>query len=258
MNMHLFCIGHKQPAFNPPLSFVHVSPVQVPTLNQIIIEDNAFGDLMHGSIISEYAQLFGLAKVLELRPPEELLYLFQYRKFLSFRKGDAIASNIPYAYPVNALNAESFFPTLGELQHFNSQYLVGTYIVLNSMHDNYSRSHIEKDFLNFSHALAEHPDFGLDRARLFSNCNIMFPSPAIGIVPQGMFCQQMKLLMEVWSIFAKQFYVPRSGYQRRVGGFLLERLHSFLLYELFFPVIKAPVIQGHQMIISDSLLVSTG
>jgi hypothetical protein len=76
-------------------------------------------------------------------------------------------------------------------------------------------------------------------------------------MPMVIFHEHMKILQEAWLLFAKKFYVPRLGYQRRVGGFLLERLHSFLLYEIFFPNIKMPVVEANQIIVSDSLTVAT-
>jgi len=255
-SMQLFCIGHKEPTFTPPLPFVFVSPLRVPRFDQIIIKDDWNGELMHGSIISEYTQLFGLAKYLATRTQEELLYLFQYRKFLSFKKGQSLAINIPYAYPVNARDAELFFPTAEEILCFKSHFMVGAHMIMHSMYDNYARGHIEEDFLNFLKVLRHHPEFGPHRSQLFSECKILFPSPAIGVVPTDVFCRHMQLLAEVWLIFANKYYVPRAGYQRRVGGFLLERLHSFLLSELFFPTIKASVTEGYHMVVSDSLIIS--
>ena len=254
--MQLFCIGHKEPAFNPSSPFIHVSPKTVPGLSQIIVQDDEFGGLLHGSVLSEYTQLFGLAKYLETTSKDELLYLFQYRKFLSFKKGANIAANIPYAYAANKGEAESLFPPKDELREFKAQFMVGTHMIMESMLDNYSRGHIADDLLNFAITLRGHSHFSKERCQQFLECKILFPSPAVAIVPNGIFCEHMKILQEAWLLFAPKFYVPRPDYQRRVGGFLLERLHSFLLYEIFFPNIKIPVVEGYQVIVSDSLTVS--
>jgi len=44
-----------------------------------------------------------------------------------------------------------------------------------------------------------------------------------------LFLQHMQVLRAAWSAYAEGAHVPREGYQMRVGGYLLERLHSHLL-----------------------------
>jgi hypothetical protein len=39
----------------------------------------------------------------------------------------------------------------------------------------------------------------------------------------------MDILKRVWNIYALNYQIRRDGYQRRASGYLLERLHSYLL-----------------------------
>jgi hypothetical protein len=55
----------------------------------------------------------------------------------------------------------------------------------------------------------------------------------------------------VWSHFFKHFFTPRPGYQRRVGGFLLERLHSFLILQRLSQSVGYPIDFGYQFVVSE-------
>ena len=39
----------------------------------------------------------------------------------------------------------------------------------------------------------------------------------------------MNILKETWAEFSDHYFFKRDGYQRRVAGYLMERLHSVLL-----------------------------
>jgi hypothetical protein len=58
----------------------------------------------------------------------------------------------------------------------------------------------------------------------------------------------MATLQSVWELFYHTSYEKRDGYQRRVGGFLLERLHSFLIYERLKEN-PQQFISGHQYVV---------
>ena len=78
------------------------------------------------------------------------------------------------------------------------------------------------------------------------------PAPSLGVFRVDIFLKHMEVLKMVWTHFAEHFLVPRDGYQRRVGGFLLERLHSFLICEEVINKIYN-VFHGNQVVVSDSL-----
>ena len=78
------------------------------------------------------------------------------------------------------------------------------------------------------------------------------PAPSLGVFRVDIFLKHMEVLKMVWTHFAEHFLVPRDGYQRRVGGFLLERLHSFLISEDVSNKIYS-VVHGNRVVVSDSL-----
>lgn len=251
--MKYFCIGHRAPLFRPSALYTHVSPIAYSELQQIIIPDDAFGLKYHGSILSEYTQLFGLAKILQGSPKDDKLYIFQYRKFLSLIKGSQLSSNMPYVYACSANEAENLFPYHLTLQSLDADFFIGEPIQLNSIAHQYALSHRVEDFSAFIYSLSKINGFNERRCMDFIYSKMLLPAPSIGLFRVGAFLEHMHILQVVWEHFSSNFYVSREGYQRRVGGFLLERLHSFLILEEIECKRLASIKQGYQIVISDSL-----
>jgi hypothetical protein len=99
-------------------------------------------------------------------------------------------------------------------------------------------------------ALACLDGFDFGRFRRFAICPVIIPAPGLGLFRIGDFLRHMGILRSAWNAFNLPFYVPRSGYQRRVGAFLIERLHSFLLCEE--QIQGAPIVRGYQIVVGDS------
>ena len=72
--MHIFCVSHKPPVFEAPLSYTHVTPKTYGGVDEVIVTDDKYGDAFHGRILSEYTQLFGLAEKLseEITSPKSV------------------------------------------------------------------------------------------------------------------------------------------------------------------------------------------
>ena len=246
----LFCIGHRPPDFQPHHPFVHVSPVPSPCAKALLIPDGSLGERWDGRILSEYTQLFGLAESGALADVESV-YIFQYRKFLALTPGPQVAANIPYSYAASAAEAEGLFPAPEELSRLGSSLLIGQAIRIRSLAHQYACHHLVEDFAAFSAALSTLPAYGPQRVARFIAGGVLVPAPSLGLFPLALFLDQLRALREAWHAFAANFYVSREGYQRRVGGFLLERLHSFLLVEAIAAGAIQPV-QGHQIIVSPT------
>lgn len=215
-----------------------------------MILDDSLGERWDGRILSEYTQLFGLAESGALADVE-MVYLFQYRKFLALTPGPQLAVNIPYAHAANAAEAEALFPAPAELSRLGSSLLIGPSIRIHSLAHQYARHHLVEDFASFSAALATLPAYGPQRLARFIAGGVLFPAPSLGLFPVALLLDQLRALREAWEVFAADYYVAREGYQRRVGGFLLERLHSFLLVEAIAAGTVQPV-RGHQIIVSPT------
>jgi hypothetical protein len=230
-----------------------VSPIVLQELEQIIVPDDIFGPKYHGSILSEYTQLFGLAGILEGSPKDERIYIFQYRKFLSLMKGSQLSSNMPYVYACLPEEGEKLFPSHLDLQGLMDEFVIGQPIQLNSMAHQYALSHRVEDFSAFIYSLSKINGFNERRCMDFIYSKMLLPAPSIGLFSIGAFLEHMHILQIVWEHFSSNFYVSREGYQRRVGGFLLERLHSFLILEEIECKRPVSIKQGYQIVISDSL-----
>ena len=247
-----YCIGHKAPVFTPKCDYLHISPNSFPGLNQLIVPDDAYGDKYNGLILSEYTQLFALADLLEKSPSEEYFYMFQYRKFISIDPPLKTRHPLPYAYGMPATEAQPLFPSPEELAKLDGKILIGRHLPVDSIAQHYVKNHLVEDFAAFMVSLHSSGYFDEKRCMDFINCKILLPSSSLGLHRTDIFLRHMEIIKVVWSHFADHFHVQREGYQRRSGGFLLERLQGFLLYE---DVIKRRTVvarPGHLLVISDT------
>jgi hypothetical protein len=253
--MKLFCIGHKAPKFLIDLPYTHVSPVDFFGINQLIIPDDIYGKNYHGSILSEYTQLFGLAEFLKDASSLEKFYIFQYRKFISFRPGAQTSTNQPYSYACSSEEGATLFPSPDEISTLGDALLVGPAIKIRSIAHDYSERHFVEDFSKFVLSLRSLNEFDEKRCEDFINCEMLLPAPSLGVSRVDIFLKHMSILKLAWEHFCNHFSISRDGYQRRLGGFLLERLHSFLLYEEINIKKNFVVFQGYQIVISNSLII---
>ncbi|MCX5946182.1 MAG: hypothetical protein NTZ53_12985 [Cyanobacteria bacterium] len=250
-NDRFFCIGHKPPEFSPSDDFVHVTPVVKPGLIQLYIPDDCYGDRFHGSILSEYCQLFGLAEYLKSHGRAQKIYLFQYRKYLSIKAGASVSPNLPYAYACGKIEANLLFPKKGILEGLGDKLLLGPAIPVKSLADNYSSYHHAEDFSSFVRSLSSVPGFDEKRIAAFVDCKVLFPAPSLGLFAVECLIGNLDILRSAWQAFSDLYWCPREGYQRRVGGFLLERLQSFLIFEDIISPKKIATVQGHQIVVSE-------
>lgn len=252
--LQAFCIGHKPPVFEPPAPFTMVCPAALGLLDEIVIADDLFGQAFHGSILSEYTQLFGLAERLKGLPRRpDALYLFQYRKLVSRQAGSRLSSNMPYAYASNPEDAAHLYRSGPCSESLATRLLTGPALRhQRTIAFEYSSSHLVEDFAAFAAACSMSGALDPPGISRFINCNVLIPSPSLGQIPTPLFLEVMDTLRLVWTVFARHFLKARDGYQRRVGGFLLERLHSFLLVEHVRARGVTTRIAGNLIVVSES------
>lgn len=226
--MKFYCISHKPPQFKPPTPYCMVSPLHHSS-EHIIIPDDYFGDNFHGYFLSEYCQLFGLATHLSKIVDAEPIYIFQYRKFISIKNYHRMSQNISYATPCSSTLAPHLFPTLSDLTGIKDKFILGPLLHVGRIEEQYAKYHIAEDFHRFLISLEKVDGFDSLKIEKFANCPLLIPAPSLGLTNKKIFIKHMKTLKSAWSFFSENFLIPREGYQRRVGGFLLERLHSFLI-----------------------------
>ena len=94
---------------------------------------------------------------------------------------------------------------------------------------NYARVHVAEDFAMFMAACAKSSYLTAEDIRAFATLRGLIPSPALCYIRTELFMKIMKIVKEVSDEFIANYHIKREGYQRRVAGYLLERLHSYLL-----------------------------
>lgn len=228
--MKAYCIGHTMPLFTPPVSFEMLCPVSLGIPNELVIDDRRFGGQVDGGELAEYSQLFGLHDLLLSGDVvAEHLYLFQYRKFISTTVGGAESAS-PWVRVLTPQLAPGVFPSGEQLNAFSGRLAVGSVFDFGeSISCNYARVHVIDDLVMFAAACAQSGVMDPADIKSFASLRGIIPSPAVCCIHVDVFMKLMQTLKAVWNSYSPHYHVQRSGYQRRVAGYLLERLHSFLL-----------------------------
>lgn len=253
--MKFYCVSHKPPTFQTVEKFTLCSSRDHGYENQITIPDDFYGEKFHGDILSEYTQLFGLADYLNKNEnQDERIYIFQYRKFITIKSARQVSSNVPYLHAYSPIEAPIYFPAVVSLSELPGL-LIGPVVKFKSVAHQYAKTHLIEDYCKFMCSLSFSDEFNVERCGNFADCKFLIPAPSLGITQVGLFISQMNTLRRIWSHFYKFFYNQRHGYQRRVGGFLLERLHSFLVIEEINKNIHKYSV-GKQIVVSNSLHIS--
>jgi len=225
-----YCIGHVPPMFTPPIEYSMLCPKPLGTAHELVIDDNRFGPDIDGGSLAEYSQLFALSEMIQSGDVvADDLFLFQYRKFLSPNEG-GLESRAPWVRVLRAPDAAGMFPSEQQLHDVQGRIIVGSLFDLGaSISGNYAMVHVIEDLVMFSAACAKCTDLSQADLRSLATLRGIIPSPALCYTRADAFVKVMNILSQVWTEFSTHYHVKRDGYQRRVAGYLLERLHSVLL-----------------------------
>jgi hypothetical protein len=249
-----FCVGHVRPVFEPTLPFTMLCPQALGLPGEVVLPDDRFGPGIQGAVLAEYSQLFGLQDLLEAGDiVADRLYLFQYRKFIGFKAGGQPAT-APWLRIAPPGEARSLMPTVDELQAVPQSVVVGSmYPLGGSVAHNYALVHVIDDLVAFAGCLRA---CGMDAAavRRFASFQGLLPSPALCLVDTPLFLRHMRVLRAAWNEYAAHAFVAREGYQMRVAGYLLERLHSHLLCQGLLDGTQGAVGIGHRYVVLDPAL----
>lgn len=242
------------PSFQQAEGTIIIGPMPGPELSILTVSDDWGGAQLNGLILSEYCQLFWLASTLrEDHRNIQSLVLSQYRKLLSVEPGRQRASNAPYTFVATPSEASRVNLSDSQIEGLSSRHkthLIGPVINIGSTIENYARYHLLPDFLRFCDQMLVSRRFSPELVARFANCNALIPAPSLGVHRIDEFLNDMDTLRHVWELFFRACYVKRDGYQRRVGGFLMERLHSFLIYERLRTNPEQYLI-GHQYVVVE-------
>ena len=251
----VICVGHLQPLFSlvdSPVAFLSEEDIGVP---DAWVFGEEYPDLLsHGHTLSEYAALFALSR--RLRKAGNIphrLVLTQYRKFVTHQNIGTIAENMPY---VKTIPAEGLSVHKKDIAPLKNNILVTMPFDLQMrVLDQYSKVHFLRDLLAFVSDSIDRGVINNAEAKDMLDSRFMIPAPALGCYDGKTFMEIFGALEQAAVYFLARSYQPRAGYQRRVLGFCLERLHSYLLLKrLGFPNLQTENF-GWQIVVADNCVV---
>lgn len=227
------CLGHL-PFPHSHLEYIDlmIAPRLIAGIKQVaLVDDSLFGKF--GSSLSEYVQLFWLLEHLdEISIGNNYISIFHYRRFVS-RIEPTVglpSSNQPWSTAVSEDELKFFkedFSRINNDELFNKpiQFKGG-------MIGQYAHAHVLNDFLNFTNFLIDSEILNPIEAAEFLRENIDIPACNIGIYKIDTFKKIFGTLRKASDFIYSNYFTPRTGYQRRSMGFLLERLNSYLILKI--------------------------
>jgi hypothetical protein len=249
-----FCVGHTVPLFEPQIPYTMLCPKPLGLAQERVLYDDRFGPGVDGGSLAEYSQLFGLQELLMAGDiVADDLYLFQYRKFVSPVAG-GLESVSPWIRVLPRGATHGIAPTPQTLETFATRISVGSFQQLGeSIPANYARVHVAEDMAMFSAACVSSGALSAEDIRVFATTQGIIPSPALCYIHTDLFVRTMCILQTVWTEHCRHYHIHRTGYQRRVAGYLLERLHSFLLCKWLVDQSEPDIKIWHRYVINEEL-----
>lgn len=223
------CISHAALRFVPTVPYTFYTPMPLDGIETVVIPDDCLGERYNGRVLSEYLQLFALAE--QWTDFDGLIHLFQYRRFLSPNAPRVWKAQVDGGLFVEEATATQLFPAADRYATVNLP-TIGP-IMRYPIVKQYAIAHPPVDLENLARSMAFSGAFSQADAEEFYNSQLFLVSPSIGIYPASMLCDHIATMRRVWDYFYDHYYVPREGYQRRLGGYLMERLQSYLVLRHF-------------------------
>lgn len=248
------CLGHEP----FPLAFsdyvdltIAPFPLNCPGWVEVV-RDDYFG--VNGHSLSEYAQLLWLYENFDrLTYGYGFVRIFQYRRFVA-QKNYGQPSSLPWALRIKPVELANCKP---EFDRQCSEELFGApFQFERGMIQQYADAHILSDLLTFTQFLLEQNILDSNSAVLFLTQPSLIPSCNMGIFRKDTLRWILSTLNQASAFLQSENYTARTGYQRRSLGFLLERLHSYLILMRITAGLSRPVF-GHQIIMSETDQIST-
>ena len=250
------CVGHIPPFFNAT-NYIFLTPNQSAASNfngqsLVLSDDLCFYKGYDGGVLSEYQQLFELQpSIKNCADAFDYIHITQYRKFISHIPGMRVPASMRHLYLCNSHEADylnsSFEKEISIEGLCRPTVICGHSLNLpESYAKHYSKLHLIDDYLRFFYSINKVCKFDSTTHKMMTEARIFFPTPSLGLMSTSFYINVMDTLINVWNSFVSDgFLIPREGYQRRVGGFLLERLHSLLYLNAIYTgeVIISPQFQ---------------
>ncbi len=245
------CLSHVPPpqAFNQHVDIL-MSPNLLTGAQTVIYTPDYLFD-PHGDTLSEYAQLLWLSENFSnVCANHEFVRIFHYRRFTSLKNRSLgkVSLNLPWARVVSN----------NDLEHFESDFTRhSTHEIYNSLTSipsgvlgQYSDNHLLTDYLDFTRFLIETQIMTTSQAVNFLRTDRFIPSCNIGIFESSKLRVVLNILAAAAEFRKSEIFKRHLGSQRRSMGFLLERLHSFLLLQIL-EIDGSSIALGQNFVIAD-------
>jgi hypothetical protein len=210
-------------------------------------------DAMPPAIAGDYYGLFSLKRTLCGRGqlPHTLTLASQDRFTLTADIGDVFTADAHFRCVGTGALAGPDLTALAQPRQ-GYHWLVGQpyfFEAEQTLLEHYAACHHVQDLMRFC-ADAVDTCLGPQFVTSFLKTRFMFRSPAVGSFETAPFFKMLDILECIALQFVKSGWVQRTGYQAGSLGFLLERLHSFLLTVQLeeMGLLNDPAIYGQQTI----------
>jgi hypothetical protein len=251
MNTLNICLGHlsfpKEYLRHVDL-FVSPKVIAGPDRNAVV-PDDTYGP--NGHALSEYAQLLWIYKNIDaLAPNHSYIRILQYRRFVSPVPIEGVKStNGPWMTTIQEpglADCEFCFDRNVSEEIYNTPVHFDQGVLMQ-----YAANHVLQDLLNFTSYLVDTGVFSVLDACAFLRMEQFVPACNVGVFRKDNFKMMYHYIDKAASFMLSPAFVMRDGYQRRSMGFLIERFHSFLIFQFIGQKLSAESF-GFNMVLSDT------
>jgi hypothetical protein len=245
------CIGHKRPSFGLWKGFSFVTYNKQEPTDWGLQSFEILSERLPDNIIGEYHYLFALRRQLEASDNIKSISITQYRRFVSREQLGTPSSNKPWSSVMPENEAAKISPEL--LMPSQGDWLVTTLKKCDpNITTQFAHCHPIRDWFRFLSDCCDTGALSSEEAYYASHTNLLLPAPSNGCFPLKVFVNHMQRLESCATAFLLSGYRPYDGYQRRIIGFCLERLHGFFIQKsLVENGINLMDVMGHHITIND-------
>jgi predicted O-linked N-acetylglucosamine transferase (SPINDLY family) len=218
-------IGHKPPDFGVWPGFTYCGQKST----SFTLPADAQLDQLSSDVLSEYHSLFLLRRALvERGVTDGRITICQHRRFVLNVALGEVAVNLPSSWLIDAKAAATLDTAL--LAPREGDFLIASPMGMPStVLDQFHVHHPLRDMLRFYADLMDARLINAADVHNILTMKLLIPAPSCGTFSVEAFLEIYTLLEKCVAAWHSGGYQPHLGYQKRITGFLLERLHSYLL-----------------------------